>query len=62
MKKTLSAKSVAIHGLWRCLAFCVACGIPSVASAQTQTLRIVTYNIDSDQAKTALSIRFRNPV
>jgi len=51
MKKTLSAKSVAIHGLWRCLAFCVACGIPSVASAQTQTLRIVTYNIDSDQGE-----------
>ena len=36
------------HFLPRCLAFVLACGIAAVASAQTRTLRIVTYNIEAD--------------
>ena len=51
MKKTLLAKSVAIHGLSGCLALLVACGVTATASAQqmtNRTLRVVTYNIMDD--------------
>ena len=51
MKRTLLAKSVMIHGFGGCMAFLVACGIPAVASAQTRTLRVVTYNINADQGE-----------
>ena len=51
MKKTLSAKSIAIHGFWCGMAFLMACAIPTVGSAQTQTIRVVTYNIDADQGE-----------
>ena len=61
MKKTLLAKSVAIHGFWCCMAFLVACGIPAVASAQTQTIRIVTYNIDTDQGQNGAAFTLPQP-
>ncbi len=51
MKKTFLTESIAIRGFGCCLAFWMACGIPAVASAQTQTIRIVTYNIDADQGE-----------
>jgi exonuclease III len=35
------------------MAFFVACGVPAVASAQTLTVRIVTYNIEDDVGATA---------
>ena len=42
MRRTLAYQVVG------CMAFFVACGITAVASAQTITLRIVTYNIEAD--------------
>jgi PKD repeat protein len=41
-------KTVAIHVVLGCMAFFVACSITAVASAQTLTIRIVTYNIEAD--------------
>ena len=61
MKKTLLAKSIAIHGFWRCLAFVVVCGMPAVAPAQTQTIRIVTYNIDTDQGQSGAGFTVPQP-
>jgi len=52
MKNACPATRVAIHGLISGLACWVACSLPSVASAQTRTLRIVTYNIQDDVGTT----------
>ena len=43
------------------MAFWVACAIPSVASAQTQTIRIVTYNIDTDQGEDGVAYTIPQP-
>ena len=43
------------------MAFLVACGIPAVASAQTQTIRIVTYNIDADQGQNGVGLTLPQP-
>ncbi len=61
MKKTLLAKSIAIHGCWCGIAFLVACGIPTVGSAQTQTIRVVTYNIDADQGEDGVQYTLPQP-
>ncbi|MGA2140402.1 MAG: PKD domain-containing protein [Verrucomicrobiia bacterium] len=45
MRRTLAYQVVAF------MAFLLACGITAVASTQTRTLRIVTYNIDADQGQ-----------
>jgi hypothetical protein len=45
LQKERTIKTLTIH-LVLCMAFLVACGIATVASAQTRTLRIVSYNID----------------
>jgi PKD repeat protein len=52
MKKAFLMKAVATRVLPGCLAFFAACGITAVASAQTETLRIVTYNIEDDVGTT----------
>ena len=41
-------KEVAFRVVLGCAGFCVACAVPSAASAQTRTLRVVTYNIEDD--------------
>jgi PKD repeat protein len=61
MKRILLAKSVAIHGFCGCVALLMACGIPAVASAQTQTIRIVTYNIDTDQGQNGAGFTVPQP-
>ena len=43
MKKAITTRFLA-----RCIAFSLACGLAVVSSAQTRTLRIVTYNIQAD--------------
>src|SRR6267378_2183108 len=41
-------KAVKFDVLLGCAAFCLAFAFPSAVSAQTRTLRIVTYNIEDD--------------
>jgi hypothetical protein len=41
-------KAVVFHVLLGFAAFCLACAVPSAVSAQTRTLRVVTYNIEDD--------------
>src|ERR1017187_7782762 len=41
-------KDVTMRFLLGSMAFLVACSIPSVTSAQTRTIRVVTYNIEDD--------------
>ncbi|HUJ72043.1 MAG TPA: putative Ig domain-containing protein [Verrucomicrobiae bacterium] len=61
MKRKRLAKSIAIHGFGSCLAFLAACGLPAVASGQTQTVRIVTYNIDADQGEDGAAFTLPQP-
>ena len=48
MKKAFSMKAVIIRLLLGAVIFFIACGFPSIASAQTQRIRVVTYNIQDD--------------
>ena len=48
MKNALIHPSAFLRFLLGCLTVLVACGMATVASAKTQTLRVVTYNIEDD--------------
>ena len=48
MKKVLLVKAVTIRLLLKGTAFFVACRISKGVSAQTRSIRVVTYNIEDD--------------
>jgi PKD repeat protein len=48
MKNTFFTKRVGMRGFLGGMTFLVVCGSAAVASAQTRTLRIVTYNVQAD--------------
>ena len=61
MKKTLTIGAITTRGLLGGLAFLAACGISTVASAGTRTIRVVAYNIDADQGQSGAQYTLPQP-